>query len=107
MLIPARGPEHALLLAIPSTTAFPPLSPPPTCGRHCSGLPRYYAAVRLSHPPRQLRLLDFLSWPAITAATTGGMRSPRFRRVPFVRDVALDQGPRVLDVKDFPDAGLM
>ena len=25
-------------------------------------------------------------------ATTGGMRSPRFRRVPFVRDVALDPG---------------
>ena len=45
-----------------------------------------------SHLPRQLRLLDFLSWPAVPVATAGGVRSPRFRRVPFVRDVALDPG---------------
>jgi hypothetical protein len=78
MLIPAQGPEHALLLA------FPPLSPPPICGRFCSRLPRYYTAVRLLSSTAS-SLLDFLSWPAITVATTGGMRSPRFRRVPFVR----------------------
>ena len=42
--------------------------------------------------PRQLRLLDFPSWPGIAVATAGGMRSPRFRRDPFIRDVASDPG---------------
>lgn len=45
-----------------------------------------------SRLPQQLRLLDFLSWPGIAAATAGGMRSPRFRRDPFIRDVASDPG---------------
>ena len=42
--------------------------------------------------PRQLRLLAFLSRPGIAFATAGKTRSPRFRRVPFLRDVALDPG---------------
>jgi hypothetical protein len=40
--------------------------------------------------PRQLRLLDFLSWPGVAGAAAGSTRSPRFRRDPFVRDVASD-----------------
>jgi hypothetical protein len=42
--------------------------------------------------PQQLRLLDFLSRPGIASATAGGVRSPRFRRDPFIRDVAFDPG---------------
>ena len=45
-----------------------------------------------SRLPQQLRLLDFLSWPGIALATAGGVRSPRFRRDPFIRDVASDPG---------------
>src|SRR6516162_3961792 len=45
-----------------------------------------------SRLPQQLRLLDFLSGPGIALATAGGARSPRFRRDPFIRGVALDPG---------------
>ena len=45
-----------------------------------------------SRLPQQLRLLDFLSRPGIALATAGGVRSPRFRRDPFIRDVASDPG---------------
>ena len=45
-----------------------------------------------SYLPRQLRLLDFQPWPGVALATTGGMRSPRFQRAPFVRDVVSDPG---------------
>jgi hypothetical protein len=45
-----------------------------------------------SYLPRQLRLLDFLSRPVIAITVTGGMRSPRFRRDLFERDVAFDLG---------------
>src|SRR5690349_22404837 len=34
----------------------------------------------------------FLPWPGIAVATAGETRSPRFRRDPFVRGVALDPG---------------
>ena len=81
--------------------AFPPRSPPPICGRLCSKLHRYYAAVRLLTPsPAASSSPDFLPRPGIDKATTGGMRSPRFRRVPFRRDVVWDSGrasaPRIL-----------
>ena len=45
-----------------------------------------------SHLPQQLCLLDFLSGPGIALATAGGVRSPRFRRDPFIRDMASDPG---------------
>ena len=61
-----------------------------------------------SRLPQQLRLLDFLSWPGIALATAGGVRSPRFRRDPFIRDVASDPGratvPRVTAPHILPSA---
>src|ERR1700730_18656205 len=61
-----------------------------------------------SRLPQQLRLLDFLSWPGIALATAGGVRSPRFRRDPFIRDVASDPGratvPRVTAPHMLPSA---
>jgi hypothetical protein len=72
--------------------AFPPPSPPPTS----VGFVRCFNGTTQpsdsSCLPRQLRLLDFLSRPGIAIATAGGMRSPRFRRDPSVRDVASDPG---------------
>jgi hypothetical protein len=56
------------------------------------GFLQYYGPIRLLAVPRQLRLLDFLSRPGIAHATAGQTRSPRFRRVPFLRDVASDPG---------------
>ena len=69
--------------------------------------------VLWTHPnsspvPRQLRLLDFLSRPGIAHATAGQTRSPRFRRVPFLRDVASDPGratgPRIAAPHMLPSA---
>ncbi len=61
-----------------------------------------------SRLPQQLRLLDFLSWPGIAVATAGGVRSPRFRRDPFIRDVASDPGratvPRITAPHMLPSA---
>jgi hypothetical protein len=61
-----------------------------------------------SRLPHQLRLLDFLSGPGIALATAGGVRSPRFRRDPFIRDVASDPGratvPRVAAPHMWPSA---
>jgi hypothetical protein len=72
--------------------AFPPPSPPAICGRLCSRLHRYYAAVRLlafSTAASPLRL------PVAARPRHGGlgeMRSPRFRRVAFMRNGVSDRG---------------
>jgi hypothetical protein len=69
--------------------AFPPPSPPPIS----VGFVRCFIGTvqpsDSSSVPRQLRLLDFLSRPGIAQATAGQTRSPRFRRDPSIRDVAL------------------
>jgi hypothetical protein len=88
--------------------AFPPPSPP----RISAGFVRCFNSTTQpsdsSSVPRQLRLLDFLSRPGIAQATAGQTRSPRFRRDPFVRDVASDPGratvPRVTAPHMLPSA---
>jgi hypothetical protein len=88
--------------------AFPPPSPPPIS----VGIVRCFNGTTQpsdsSSVPRQLRLLDFLSRPGIAQATAGQTRSPRFRRDPFVRDVASDPGratvPRVTAPHMLPSA---
>ena len=70
--------------------------------------PRQWQPSDSSSVPRQLRLLDFPSRPGIAPATAGQTRSPRFRRDPFVRDVASDPGratvPRVTAPHMLPSA---
>jgi hypothetical protein len=44
---PALSPEHACRLPIPSTGRLPSVISAADCGRLCSMLQRYYAAVRL------------------------------------------------------------
>src|SRR5580692_1969010 len=88
--------------------AFPPPSPPPIS----VGFVRCFNGTTQpsdsSSVPRQLRLLDFLSRPGIAQATAGQTRSPRFRRDPFIRDVASDPGratvPRVTAPHMLPSA---
>ena len=45
--------------------------------------------------PRRLRLFDFPSWPSAAEAGMGGVRSPRFRRLPFMRNGVSDHGRAV------------
>ena len=107
MLNPALRPEHASLLTFPSTGRPPPSPPPISVGfvRCFNGTTQPSDS---SSVPRQLRLLDFLSRPGIAKATAGQTRSPRFRRDPFVRDVASDPGratvPRITAPHMLPSA---
>jgi hypothetical protein len=48
-----------------------------------------------SHLPRRLHLIDFPSWPCTAEAGTGEVRSPRFRRLPFMRNGVSDRGRAV------------
>ena len=92
MPVPALGPGHASLLAFPSTGRLPSTISAADPGRRCSRLHRYYAAVRLLRPSERLRSSSFPTRPGIAMAVAGGRRSPRFRRVPFRRDVVFDPG---------------
>ena len=90
---PVLSPGHA------SPLSFPPTEPPSLhalrrrSSRPCSGASSVLRGSSDSSPvPRQLRLLAFLPWPGIAAATAGQTRSPRFRRDPFVRDMVYDHG---------------
>jgi hypothetical protein len=70
--------------------AFPPHSPLPAPAGFVRGFKGTTQPSDSSWLPRQLRLLGFLPWPGIAVATAGAMRSPKFRRNPFARDVAFD-----------------
>ena len=93
MPVPALGPGHAPRLAFPPTGRLPStisaadpgsalfeassvLRSRPTPPAFLSG------SARSSFPPR----------PGTATAVAGGRRSPRFRRVPFRRDVVFDPG---------------
>src|SRR5512144_632226 len=58
--------------------------------------------------PIRLRLLAFPNRPGTALAAAGSRRSPRFRRDPFVRDVASDPGratvPRITAPHMLPSA---
>ena len=77
------------------SAAFPPPSPPPICGRLCSMLHRYYAAVRLLTPSATASSPRLPVVAHIRQSGKGEMRSPRFRRVPSVRNGVLDHGRAV------------
>src|SRR5689334_24120565 len=97
---PALCPGHALPLAFPPADRLPSTV---SAANPSTGFVRGFTGTTQSSDssplPRRLRLLDFPSRPGVTFAATGKMRSPRFRRVPFVRDVAFDPsratGPRI------------
>jgi hypothetical protein len=71
---------------------FPPPSPPPFLTALFEGFTGTADPSDALPVPRQLRLLDFLSRPGIARATAGQTRPPKFRRVPFRRDMVSDPG---------------
>ena len=79
----------------PRPAAFPPPSPPPMS----LGIVRRFTGTMQpsdsSHLPRRLHLIDFPSRPCTAAAGTGEVRSPRFRRLPFMRNGVSDHGRAV------------
>jgi hypothetical protein len=75
--------------------AFPPPSPPPICRRLCSRLHRYYAAVRLLTSPATASPPRLPVAARLRHSGLGEMRSPRFRRVPFMRNGVSDHGRAV------------
>ena len=90
---PALCPGHALLLAFPPTGRLPSTL---SAADVWSALFEASSVLRSRPTPRAFRVGDALASvparPAATAAIAGGRRSPRFRRGPFVRDVASDPG---------------
>ena len=108
---PVLRPEHR------QSSTIPPTEPPSLhalrrrSSRSCSGAsPALRGSSDSSPVPRQLRLLAFLPRPGIATATAGQMRSPRFHRDPFVRDVASDPGrataPRITTPHMLPSTPL-
>ena len=88
--------------------AFPPHSPPPIRDRRCSRLQRYYAAVRLlmASPAASSPRLPVVARER--SCVSSAMRSPRFRRDPSVRDMAINPGrataPRIAAPHMLPSA---
>jgi hypothetical protein len=105
---PVLCPGHASSLTIPSTGCLPSAVSAAGVTRLCSMHPGYYAAVRLltcsptALSPRLPVAARQRSAPA------GQMRSPRFRRVPFERDMVFDPGvasaPRIAVPHILPSA---
>ena len=93
MPVPALCPGHASRLAFPSTGRLPSTvsaaDPRPALFEASSVL------CSRPTPPACLRGFarsGFPPRPAATNVVVGGQRSPRFRRVPFQRDVVFDSG---------------
>ena len=100
MLVPALCPGHALALTLPSTGRLPStLSVISLSADVVRGFIGTMQPSDSSNLPIRLRLLAFPNRPGTAVAAAGGWRSPKFRRDPFVRDVAIDPGrasaPRV------------
>src|SRR5215218_5484335 len=106
---PALCPGHALRLTVPPADR---LSSTVSATDPSIGVVRGFIGTTRSSDssplPRRLRLLDFPSWPTATLAAAGKMRSPRFRRAPFVRDLVSDPGratvPRIAAPLMLPSA---
>ncbi len=92
MRVPVLCPEHAAPPSLPSAAPLP--STPSAAAHHglVRALHRYYERVRLLIRSLTDCPLGFPPRPGIASATAGRMRSPRFRRLPFVRDGVFDHG---------------
>jgi hypothetical protein len=94
MPVPALCPGYALVLALPSTLPST-LSATSLSAGVVRGFIGTLRPSDSSYLPIRLRLLTFPNRPGIAVATAGGMRSPRFRRVPFERNGVFDHGRAV------------
>ena len=77
------------------SAAFPPPSPPLVPTSFVRGIPGTMQPSDSSPLPRRFRLPDFPSRPSTAEAGMGELRSPRFRRFPFVRNGVSDHGRAV------------
>ena len=90
---PALCPGHASPRAFPSIGRLPSTTSAAADQTALFGASQVLCKPSDSSPlPRQLRLLGFPPWPGTALAIAGETRSPRFRRVPFARDVFSDPG---------------
>src|SRR5271157_1319808 len=95
MPIPVLSPGHASPLTFPPIGRLPSAISAAGFHQFCSRHRRYYAAVRL------LTSSATVSSPRLSVVTQirqsglGEMRSPRFRRVPFIRNGVSDHGRAV------------
>src|SRR5208283_1337681 len=92
---PALSPGHASLLTFPSTDRLPSAisAADPRIG-FVRGITGNMQSSDSSPLPRRLRLLDFPSWPG-ASLWPGEMRSPKFRRLPSIRNGVSDHGRAV------------
>ena len=96
---------HAGSGSVPGTcvAARLPFDRPPSLHhlrrRLCVGIVRGFTGTtqpsNSSHLPRRLRLYDFPARPGAANAATGDVRSPKFRRFPFIRNGVSDHGRAV------------
>src|SRR5512143_1813480 len=106
---PALCPGHASPRAFPPTGRLPStLSAPGLSADVVRGFAGTMQPSDSSPLPSRLRFLSFPTGPGIAVATAGGMRSPRFRRIPFRSDLVSDSGgasaPRVTAPHMLPSA---
>jgi hypothetical protein len=93
MRSPALCPAHALPQTVPPTGRLPStLSAPDLSAGVVRGFLGTMQPSDSSCLPGRLRFRSFPTGPGIAMATAGGVRSPRFRRVPFMRDRVFDHG---------------
>ena len=95
MPVPVLCPGHASLLTFPSTGRLPSTVSAADSRQFCSRLHRYYAAVRLLTSSAAASSLRLPAVARTRQSGSGEMRSPRFRRVPFVRNGVSDHGRAV------------
>ena len=96
--MPIPGTEPGACVAgspFPRSAAFPPPSPPLTPVSFVRGFVGYHAAVRLLTASAAASSPRLPVVAHIRRSGAGEMRSPRFRRVPFIRNGVSDHGRAV------------
>ena len=96
MPVPVLCPGHASPLVFPSTGRLPSTTSAAVFVSALFGASQVLRSrPNSSHLPRRLRLYDFPARPGAANAATGDVRSPKFRRFPFIRNGVSDHGRAV------------
>src|SRR5450432_2605804 len=95
MPLPVLRPGHASPLTFPPIVRLPSTVSAADSRQYCSTLHRYYAAVRLLTSSATASSPPLPVVARFRQSGLGEMRSPRFRRVPFMRNGVSDHGRAV------------